>query len=166
METFHPAGEAPVLPHRVQGARPLALPWTWVLGHGDEWCEPSAAILLPLSSCQAAFGSRRCPGVLPSAQAVPGDLTCSPWEQGGAWGRGVRVCWVQAEAGEGILDCHPKWHVESQSHCRIPWQQSLGKNVGEAVVGRLWWAAELISAGCCQGHVTELTQTSSCNALL
>lgn len=142
METFHPAGEAPVLPHRVQGARPLVLPWTWVLGHGDEWCEPSAAILLPLSSCQAAFGSRRCPGVLPSAQAVPGDLTCSPWEQGGAWGRGVRVCWVQAEAGEGILRFREKgfWIVTPSGMWKVRVTAEFpGSKTWGRMWGRQWW---------------------------
>lgn len=77
METFHPRGEVLVLPNAVQGAGTLVLPWTWVMGHGDDRCE-HCSHPAPFPPARRLCGSRRCQGIPPSAQTVLGGLTCSP----------------------------------------------------------------------------------------
>lgn len=150
----------------VQGARALVLPCTGVLGHGDDWCEPLHPSLSPFPPARQLWGSSRSPGVPPSAQAVLGDLTCSPRGAGRCLGRCVGLpglCWAQAETRGGTLDCHPRWFVESQellqeSPAAKPWGRTWGR--------QCWWGG---SDGCwahqpfscCKGHVPELTQTSS-----
>lgn len=122
--------------------------------------------LSPFPPARQLWGSSRSPGVPPSAQAVLGDLTCSPRGAGRWLGRCVGLpglCWAQAETRGGTLDCHPRWLVESQellqeSPAAKPWGRTWGRQCW-------WWGCDGCWAhqpfSCCKGHVPELTQTSS-----
>lgn len=156
-----------MLPNAVQGARTLVLPWAWVLGHGDDWCEPSAAMPLTLCSCQAALWLQevpRCPSQCPGSAGWP------HLQPTGA-GRGLgKVCEVLRALPGASRDkrrdsgLSPQMaRGEPRVTAELTVSKALGKDVGEAVVVvRLWWAAEIISPS---AATKVMSQTSSSKVL-